>query len=160
MLCAPNSPRIAPACLALVSAPRPQPPAPSPPQEEFPMATGLVQSIVDKQTWLDGLSDAIQPIVRDAFANGGDPGRAVKDLLNGVWLGHPFHPVITDLPVGAWTITELLDLVSAATGAPPGLDTASDIPLAAGIAAAVGAALTGITDWSDTDGAQRRMGLA
>src|SRR5690348_14893413 len=123
------------------------------------MATGLVPSIVNKQTWLDNLSDTIQPIVRDAFSNAGENGRVLKDLLNGVWLGHPLHPVITDVPVGAWTISELLDLVSAASGDPPGLDTAADITLAAGIVAALGAAVTGITDWSDADGSQRRMGL-
>src|SRR5437870_1765928 len=97
------------------------------------MATGLVPSIATKQTWLDNLSDAIQPIIRDAFSNAGENGRVLKDLLNGVWLGHPVHPMITDVPVGAWTITELLDFLSAASGDPPGLDAASDITLAAGI---------------------------
>ena len=124
------------------------------------MPTGIVQAIVDRQKWLDDLSDAIQPLVNDLFSSGGETGHVVKDLLNGVWLGHPLHPVITDVPVGAWTLTELLDLISAARGDDPGLDAASDISLAAGIVAALGAAVTGITDWSDVGGAQRRMGLA
>ena len=124
------------------------------------MATGIVQAIVDRQKWLDDLSDSIQPLVNNAFSSGGEAGHVVKDLLNGVWLGHPLHPVITDVPVGAWTLTELLDLISAARGDDPGLDAASDISLAAGIVAALGAAVTGITDWSDVGGSQRRMGLA
>jgi nitrite reductase/ring-hydroxylating ferredoxin subunit/uncharacterized membrane protein len=124
------------------------------------MATGIVQAIVDRQKWLDDLSDAVQPLVSSAFSSGGEAGHVVKDLLNGVWLGHPLHPVITDVPVGAWTLTELLDLISAARGDDPGLDAASDISLAAGIVAALGAAVTGITDWSDVGGSQRRMGLA
>jgi nitrite reductase/ring-hydroxylating ferredoxin subunit/uncharacterized membrane protein len=126
------------------------------------MTTGVVQEIVDRQEWLDGLASAIQPLVRNAFSTGGEAGHMVKDLLNGVWLGHPVHPMITDVPVGAWTITELLDFLSAARGDDPGLDAAADISLAAGILAALGAAVTGITDWSDVDmaGTQQRMGLS
>ena len=33
----------------------------------------------------------------------------VKDALHGVWLGHPLHPPLTDLPIGAWTAAGLLD---------------------------------------------------
>src|SRR5215210_8564832 len=124
------------------------------------MASGAVQAIVDRQEWLDDLSDKIQPVINDAFSNGGEAGHVVKDFLNGVWLGHPLHPVITDVPIGAWTMTELLDLISAARGDDPGLDAASDIALGAGIVAALGAAVTGITDWSDVGGSHRRMGAA
>src|SRR5436190_3470478 len=124
------------------------------------MATGIVQAIVDRQPWLDDLSDVVQPIINQAFSSGGEAGHMVKDFLNGVWLGHPLHPVITDVPIGAWTMTELLDLVSAARGDDPGLDMAADITLGAGIVAAVGAAVTGITDWSDVGGSHRRLGMA
>ena len=124
------------------------------------MATGIAQAIVDRQQWLDDLSDAVQPIINNAFSSGGEAGHVVKDFLNGVWLGHPLHPVITDVPIGAWTMTELLDLLSAARGDDPGLDMAADITLGAGIVAAVGAAVTGITDWSDVGGSHRRMGMA
>ncbi len=124
------------------------------------MVKGIAQAIVDRQKWLDSLSDAIQPLINSAFSNAGETGHTVKDFLNGVWLGHPLHPVITDVPIGAWTMTELLDLLSAARGDDPGLDAASDIALGAGIVAAVAAAVTGLTDWSDVGGAHRRMGMA
>jgi nitrite reductase/ring-hydroxylating ferredoxin subunit/uncharacterized membrane protein len=124
------------------------------------MATGFAQAIIDKQHWLDELSDAIQPLVNRAFSSGGEAGHVVKDFLNGVWLGHPLHPVITDVPIGAWTMTELLDLLSTMRGDDPALDAASDITLGAGIVAALGAAVTGITDWSDVGGEQRRLGMA
>ena len=29
------------------------------------------------------------------------PGK-VRDGLHGVWLGHPLHPVLVQVPVGAW----------------------------------------------------------
>jgi hypothetical protein len=27
-------------------------------------------------------------------------GQKIKNFLHGTWLGHPLHPVITDVPVG------------------------------------------------------------
>jgi nitrite reductase/ring-hydroxylating ferredoxin subunit/uncharacterized membrane protein len=124
------------------------------------MAKGVVERVIDAQDWLDGVGDAVQPSLEGAFKAGGELGRVAKDLLNGVWLGHPLHPVITDVPVGAWTITQLLDLVSAASGDDKGLDRAADISLGAGLLAAGGAAITGLADWTDTYGPRRRMGLA
>ena len=124
------------------------------------MATGVTQAIIDRQKWLDDISDKVQPLINDIFSSGGEVGKLAKDFLNGVWLGHPLHPVITDVPVGAWTITQLLDLVSMVRGDDPGLDAASDISLGAGIVAALGAAVTGLVDWSDVGGSHRRMGMA
>jgi nitrite reductase/ring-hydroxylating ferredoxin subunit len=124
------------------------------------MATGVVQTIVDRQKWIDDLSDQIQPLVNNAFSSTGEAGHYVKDFLNGVWIGHPLHPIITDVPIGAWTMTELLDAISAISGGDKGLDTAADVTLGAGIVAALGAAVTGIVDWSDVGGAHRRLGMA
>ena len=125
------------------------------------MATvGLVQGFIDKQTWLDGISEAVQPVLEKAFSETGEPGRVLKDLLNGVWLGHPLHPVITDVPIGAWTVSQVLDIISLAAGDDDNLDRASDMALGIGVVAAVGAAVTGIVDWSDTYGSPRRMGMA
>lgn len=121
---------------------------------------GLAQSIIDKQQWIDAISDAVQPVVRGAFSETGEAGKVVKDLLNGVWLGHPLHPVITDVPIGAWTMTSIFDLLSIAAGGDEALDRASDITLGVGILGAVAAAITGITDWSDTSKTDRRMGMA
>ncbi len=127
------------------------------------MSTGIVQSITDRQKWLDSLSDAIQPLIGDAFKSGGEAGRVAKDFLNGVWLGHPLHPVLTDVPIGAWTMSQLFDVLSIASGGDDNLDMASDMTLGVGIVAAVGAAVTGLTDWSDIDSynaSRRRMGMA
>lgn len=124
------------------------------------MATGVTQAIIDRQKWLDDISDVLQPLINNTFSSGGEVGKVAKDFLNGVWLGHPLHPVITDVPIGSWTITELFDLISLLRGDDPGLDAASDIALGAGIVAAVGAAVTGLVDWSDVGGSHRRMGMA
>lgn len=44
------------------------------------------------------------------------PAGPVKDLLSGTWLGHPAHPLLTDVPIGAWTSAVLLDLVEIIRG--------------------------------------------
>ncbi|HET6312841.1 MAG TPA: Rieske 2Fe-2S domain-containing protein [Chloroflexia bacterium] len=124
------------------------------------MATGVAQAIIDRQKWLDDISDKVQPLINNTFSSGGEVGKVAKDFLNGVWLGHPLHPVITDVPVGGWTITQLLDVISMLRGGDDGLDAAADIALGAGIVAAVGAAVTGLADWSDVGGSHRRMGMA
>src|SRR6476660_5098848 len=125
------------------------------------MSTGIAESIIDRQKWLDDLSDAIQPLIVDLYKNTGEAGHVAKDILNGVWLGHPLHPAITDVPIGAWTMSEMFDFLSMARGGDANLDAASDLTLGMGILAALGAAVTGINDWSDIDqGSRRRMGLA
>jgi len=125
------------------------------------MSTGATQTIIDRQQWLDAASDAVQPLINGAFKNSGEAGRVVKDLLNGVWLGHPLHPVITDVPIGAWTMSQVFDLLSMVQGGDDSMDAAADVTLGTGILAALGAAVTGIADWSDIDGGpRRRMGMA
>lgn len=76
----------------------------------------------------------------------------VKDWLHGVWLGHPVHPVLVQLPVGAWTSAAVLDAL-------PGSGTAPDRLIALGLLGAVPAVATGLTDWSDLHQQQQRVGL-
>ncbi|MDP8927642.1 MAG: hypothetical protein M3O70_03450, partial [Actinomycetota bacterium] len=33
----------------------------------------------------------------------------VWPVLRGRWLGHPLHPVLTDVPIGLWTSAVVLD---------------------------------------------------
>jgi nitrite reductase/ring-hydroxylating ferredoxin subunit len=80
--------------------------------------------------------------------------RAVRNLLSGTDLGHPLHPVLTDLPIGAWMMSALLD---AAGG--PAAEGAADLLVTAGVMAAVPTAAAGLNDWSDTVGPENRVGL-
>jgi nitrite reductase/ring-hydroxylating ferredoxin subunit/uncharacterized membrane protein len=116
--------------------------------------------LVTEQKWLDGIAEAVQPAVQGAFSALGPARRNVKNFLNGTWLGHPLHPVLTDIPIGAWSITVILDAMDAGGPRRQGIRAASDASLALGIAGAVGAAVTGLTDWSDTDARPRRTGMA
>jgi len=104
--------------------------------------------------------DALANPLRDAVHETLERVEPLKTALNGSWLGHPLHPVLTDIPVGAWTAAMVLDL-NAATGSAreEGYERATETAIAVGLAGAVGSAVTGLTDWSDTDGGSRRLGL-
>ncbi|MFN2543813.1 MAG: Rieske 2Fe-2S domain-containing protein [Actinomycetota bacterium] len=99
---------------------------------------------------LDGLSKAVKKAF-DGVVKGGD----VKDLLAGTWLGHPLHPALTDVPLGVWTSSWILDIVGGRKAR-----TASDALLGIGILSAVPTALSGLTDWTDTWGKTQRVGMA
>jgi nitrite reductase/ring-hydroxylating ferredoxin subunit/uncharacterized membrane protein len=114
---------------------------------------------VDGLGWLDPTADALQPAVKKAFDALGPARREVKNFLHGTWLGHPLHPVMTDIPLGAWTATLLLDALSDRRGR-SGFARAADASLALGLAGALGSAVTGLADWSETDARPRRLGVA
>lgn len=122
------------------------------------MAENAAIELIDRQDWLDPVGEQLKKSVSDAFAAGGEAGQKMKNALHGTWLGHPLHPVLTDVPLGAWTAALALDVMEAATGRrkyAPGADAA----VAVGLAGALGAAVTGLTDWNDIDGKPRRHGL-
>jgi nitrite reductase/ring-hydroxylating ferredoxin subunit/uncharacterized membrane protein len=111
---------------------------------------------LERQEWLDVVGDRLQQAVAGVFRSAGDVGRRTRDFLHGTWLGHPLHPVLTDIPIGAWTTALVLD---AAGGNAKGVSRAADAAIGLGIAGAVGAAVTGLTDWHHTVGRDRRVGL-
>ena len=101
---------------------------------------------------LDGPARTVARTVAGVIANG-----AAKDVLSGAWLGHAAHPLLTDLPIGTWTSSVLLDWVGGRESR-----SASDRLLLAGILAAGATVATGWSDWADVeerDYAVRREGL-
>jgi len=110
------------------------------------------------QPALDSVAEPLSRAVRGAYELAGDAGARAKNAMHGVWLGHPLHPVFTDLPLGAWTTGLVLDAM-ASRNRDRGLERAADVAIAVGLAGAAGAALTGLTDWSETSGRARRTGL-
>src|SRR5215469_14583782 len=63
------------------------------------------------QPFSERLSDRLQQIVQAVVGSHQPPPRRLKTLLNGTWLGHPLHPVITDVPVTSWILTALFDII-------------------------------------------------
>jgi nitrite reductase/ring-hydroxylating ferredoxin subunit/uncharacterized membrane protein len=78
---------------------------------------------------------------------------AVKDLLSGTPLGHPLHPLLTDIPIGALTSATVLDLVAGERGR-----HAADVLVALGLLSALPTAAAGAADWSDSYGPDQRLG--
>jgi nitrite reductase/ring-hydroxylating ferredoxin subunit len=77
-----------------------------------------------------------------------------KPALTGTWLGHAAHPVFTDFAEGAWMAGSFLDLFG-----PPASAPAAQRLVGFGLLAAVPTAVTGLGEWVDTDGRERRLGL-
>src|SRR3954451_14624028 len=113
--------------------------------------------ILEHQDWLEPVETGLQKAIGEAFNAAGPVGRYLKNCLHGVWLGHPLHPVLTDVPLGAWTATLVLDLMEASGR--KDLAPGADVALTVGLAGAGCAALAGLTDWHVTDGRARRVGM-
>jgi nitrite reductase/ring-hydroxylating ferredoxin subunit/uncharacterized membrane protein len=118
-------------------------------------STNALMQFVDNSA-IDQVAEPLSKAVRGAFEAAGPAGQQAKNALHGVWLGHPLHPVFTDVPLGAWTTALALD---AAANGDPGMRRAATFAMGVGLAGAAGAAVTGLTDWSETDGQSRRAGL-
>ena len=120
------------------------------------MAQTFMQRIVEALHFLDKVSDVVQPEVQKAVDAGGTTAR---NVLDGVWLEAPLHPVMTDVPIGSWTAALVFDGLDLATDKKP-VRHAADASLLFGTLGAFGAAATGLSDWRYLSGGSRRMGVA
>lgn len=102
----------------------------------------LSKQLADLAEPLDAVADPVQGAVRAI-------PKPVTDVLDGVWLGNPLHPALTDVPLGAWTAAAALDVAGSG---------AADGALLVGVLGAVPAALTGLNDWSHLRGDSKRLG--
>lgn len=122
------------------------------------MVTEKAIKLVEQQEWLEKAEEAVQDAVGSAFRAGGATGKKVMDALHGTWAGHPLHPIITDVPIGAWTTALVLDAADAVSGGEE-FSGAADVAVTLGLVGAVGSAVTGLTDWHHTQDAPRRIGF-
>jgi nitrite reductase/ring-hydroxylating ferredoxin subunit/uncharacterized membrane protein len=96
--------------------------------------------------WADPLGDLMQRIFRALYG----PFPALRDLLHGTWLGHPVHPMLTDIPIGALIMGTVLDVV--------GQPVAAAWAIGVGVVGMLAAALAGYADYVDLEGAGKRIG--
>ncbi|MGH7930947.1 MAG: Rieske 2Fe-2S domain-containing protein [Candidatus Binatia bacterium] len=123
------------------------------------MPTNLPVEVIKKQDWLEPIADRLQPTVAAALDSGGVLGPQVGKFLHGTWLGHPLHVVLTDVPLGSWTVAAVLDVLEEKTGS-RAIGRGADIAIKVGLVGAAAAAMTGLADWSKIGGGQpRRVGL-
>lgn len=108
--------------------------------------------IIGRLDRLDRPAERLAAAVRDLV-----PAGRVKDVLSGTWLGHAVHPMLVVVPIGSWTGAAVLDLVRGREGA-----RSSELLIALGVAGAVPAVATGLSDWAESErsrGEVRRVGL-
>src|SRR2546423_9026486 len=102
---------------------------------------------VERDTRLDGVIGVLRRAVQAVVP----PGR-LADALHGTWLGHPLHPALSDVPIGAYLGAAVLDAV-------PGQETAATTLIGVGVAAAGPTAPSGATDWAAAGPEQERLGV-
>jgi nitrite reductase/ring-hydroxylating ferredoxin subunit/uncharacterized membrane protein len=105
------------------------------------------------------VEERLQKLLDKALYSGGRPAaQKIRNFLNGTWLGEPLHVVLKDLPVGAWTVAMVFDGLDLILSRPE-FALAAETSIAIGLVGAAGAAVTGVTDWSDVDPPARRLGF-
>jgi nitrite reductase/ring-hydroxylating ferredoxin subunit/uncharacterized membrane protein len=108
----------------------------------------------------DRLSDTFQQGIKVVIGSNRKPPRRFKTLLHGTWLGHPLHPAITDVPIAAWLLAVIFDIIwLAAPSTNAWAARGAEVAVIVGVLAALGAVATGMADWSDSYGAERTVGL-
>jgi nitrite reductase/ring-hydroxylating ferredoxin subunit len=107
------------------------------------LARALIRLLDAQDGWARPFGDWLHGIVAAIFSR----MVPVRSLLNGTWLGHPLHAVLTDAPIGALTLVIVLDALDQRVGA--------DVALVFGVLAMLGSAVVGFADYSVTDGKAR-----
>ncbi|MCE3556272.1 DUF2231 domain-containing protein [Pseudonocardia sp. RS11V-5] len=79
-------------------------------------------------------------------------GSRLDGALRGSWLGHPVHPLLVTVPIGAWVSAALLDAAG-------GQEEAARRVVGAGMLSLLPTAVTGLADWSGLDDRRRRVGM-
>jgi nitrite reductase/ring-hydroxylating ferredoxin subunit/uncharacterized membrane protein len=113
--------------------------------------------LINEQKWLEPVEAALEATAEVALNQKNAVAQEVRNFLHGTWLGHPLHPVLTDVPLGAWSAATALDLYELSTGDEtfsPGADAAVRI----GLLGAGAAAVAGLNDWQFTNDKPKRVG--
>lgn len=98
---------------------------------------------------LAGLWNGVASVMDAIYRGLGTPGRYLQDFLNGVWMGHSLHAVLVDVVVGGATAALLLDVLRVVFGV-DGLEVAATWITGLVVLAALGAFVSGLTDFKDT----------
>lgn len=95
---------------------------------------------------LDRPAGAVSRVLRKALRN-----PAVNGALRGSWLGHPVHPLLVTMPIGAYVSSAVFDFVFSQP------QTARRLQ-AVGLASVPPTVLFGLADYAGLDVEQRRVG--
>lgn len=128
----------------------------------MPKTASTLTSLLDDSRfkWVDPIATTFQEKASGLF--GAAPlGPKLKSILNGTPLRHRLHPMLVDVPVGAWTTACYLDALSTPMSGrrKRQFQEGADAAIALGILGSLPAALTGTADWVDVSGKPRRYGM-
>jgi nitrite reductase/ring-hydroxylating ferredoxin subunit/uncharacterized membrane protein len=101
---------------------------------------------IEQLSALDRPAELVNGALRKAIPQG-----SVEHALSGTPIGHPLHPAMVTVPIGAWTSSLAFDVL--------GDRTAARRLIAIGCLAALPTAAAGASDWMSTHGPERRVGL-
>lgn len=76
----------------------------------------------------------------------------LRRVLRGSWLGHPLHPLVITVPIGAWACASVLDVRA-------GNEEVARRLTGIGLAAAPPAVLLGLADYDRLNRRQQRVGV-
>ncbi len=136
-----------------------RPPGPAPARASR-LATwhGDVFAAVERWRWLHTVNDRVSAVTQPLYDRYRD-ALAVELMHGGRWAGHSVHAALSDLPIGLWSGTVVLDALGKDTAVDgTRMDPAATLS-AAGLVAAAATVATGTTDWTVSDGDDRRVGL-
>jgi nitrite reductase/ring-hydroxylating ferredoxin subunit/uncharacterized membrane protein len=105
-----------------------------------------IGDFINDQKWLKPIEIALDATAEVTLNRKTSVAQQVRNVLHGTWLGHPLHPVITDVPIGAWSASTALDLYELSTGDET-FSPGADVAVAIGLVGAVGASVSGLNDW-------------
>lgn len=108
-----------------------------------------ILTAIDHDDRLDRLAKPVAAAVNELTASS-----FAKNALSGTWIGHPLHPALASIPLGAWVSASVVDL----TGGPGGANVARRL-VALGVVSAVPTMAAGASDWSSQYGREQREGL-
>lgn len=121
-------------------------PADKPPIK-WPIIADYVDPVIMNIPGLHEQSVAVKNRIHEAVLQGGTPTRIMADLLHGVFIGHPLHPILTDVTIGAWLFGGVFDWVSILRPNKVSQQAADTLTLI-GTLSAVPTAMAGIADYS------------
>lgn len=113
------------------------------PLRELPLQVEQIDS-------LDKVAGAVATAVKRAAPD----GSSVNEALSGTAIGHPLHPPLTDVVIGAWTSAVALDWLGGKRSGP-----AADWLVALGVLSALPTAAAGLNDAARLDGPSQRLAL-
>lgn len=120
-------------------------PPDSTPEDSAPRLPARILLRVEELSAVDGGAATLADILRSKIPP------TVSAVLRGEWLGHPLHPIMVTVPIGAWVAVPVLDVI--------GQRAAARHLLAFGILASLPASATGLVEFTTLDAPQRRVAV-